>query len=77
MYNIKTGEQTTNSTYLVSVGGRRLAEGKGHETDGPKYGTSESAAISASYQGLFMFGVSILSLMKVFYIVYSRNGMNL
>ena len=29
MYNIKTN----NSTYLVSVGCGRLAEGKGHETD--------------------------------------------
>ena len=31
-YNIKTEEQTINSTYLVSVGCGRLAEGKGHET---------------------------------------------
>ena len=32
-YNIKTEKQTINSTYLVSVGCGRLAEGKGHETD--------------------------------------------
>ena len=31
-YNIKTEKQTINSTYLVSVGCGRLAEGKGHET---------------------------------------------
>ena len=32
-YNIKTEKQTINSTYLVSVGCGRLAEGKGHKTD--------------------------------------------
>ena len=31
--NNKTEKQTINSTYLVSVGCGRLAEGKGHETD--------------------------------------------
>ena len=33
MYNIKKKEkQTINSTYLVSVGCGKLAEGNGHET---------------------------------------------
>ena len=32
-YNRKTEKQTVNSTYLVSTGCKRLAEGKGHETD--------------------------------------------
>ena len=31
--NINNRKQTINSTYLVSVGCGRLAEGKGHETD--------------------------------------------
>ena len=30
---LKTEKQTIDSTYLVSVGCGRLAEGKGHETD--------------------------------------------
>ena len=33
MQNIKTEEKKHNSSYLVSVGSGRLAEGKGHETD--------------------------------------------
>ena len=32
-YNIKTEKQTTDTTYLVSVGCGRLAEGKEHETE--------------------------------------------
>ena len=32
-YKTKTVKQTINSTYLVSIGCERLAEGKGHETD--------------------------------------------
>ena len=32
-FSIKTQKQRINSTYLVSVGCGRLAEGKGHETD--------------------------------------------
>ena len=32
-HDIKTEKQAINSTYLVSVGCGRLAEGKGHETD--------------------------------------------
>ena len=32
-YKIKTGKQTINSTYLLSVGSGRLAEGNGHEAD--------------------------------------------
>ena len=32
-YDVKTEKQTIDSTYLVSVGCGRLAEGSGHETD--------------------------------------------
>ena len=39
-YNMKTEKQTINSTYLVSVGCRRLVEGKEHKTSSSLPSTS-------------------------------------
>ena len=47
-----TEKQTIDSTYLVSVGCRRLAEGKGHKTDVKTLPINSAVEFSSVQKGI-------------------------